>query len=57
MIVGFTYIISTEVASNIKIPPNAKGCQCKGRCVDPETCYCAKLNSSDFPYVVRDGGR
>ncbi|KAK4747702.1 hypothetical protein SAY87_014288 [Trapa incisa] len=30
---------------------------CKGNCIDPRTCACAKLNGSDFPYVERDGGR
>ncbi|KAL5793502.1 hypothetical protein ACOSP7_002096 [Xanthoceras sorbifolium] len=54
---GFTYCYSLQVAQNIKLPTNAVGCNCKGLCVDPRTCACAKLNGSDFPYVHRDGGR
>ncbi|EXB81203.1 Histone-lysine N-methyltransferase, H3 lysine-9 specific SUVH4 [Morus notabilis] len=54
---GFTYINSIEVASNVKIPPSARGCNCKDECTDPRTCACAKRNPSDFPYVAQDGGR
>ncbi|KAL4367165.1 hypothetical protein GQ457_05G011630 [Hibiscus cannabinus] len=54
---GFTYCKSMKVACNIKFPPNATGCNCKGACWDPKTCECARLNGSDFPYVQRDGGR
>ncbi|KAF2322964.1 hypothetical protein GH714_032477 [Hevea brasiliensis] len=53
----FTYFKSIQVAQNIKIPNNASGCNCKGACMDPQTCACAKLNGCDFPYVHRDGGR
>lgn len=55
--VGFTYIKSIKVVSNIKIPPNGRGCNCKGSCTNPKTCFCARLNGSDFPYVSQDGGR
>ncbi|KAK0588958.1 hypothetical protein LWI29_007719 [Acer saccharum] len=54
---GFLYSKSLQVAQNIKLPTNVVGCNCKGECVDPRTCACAKLNGSDFPYVHRDGGR
>ncbi|KAK1566914.1 hypothetical protein Q3G72_005985 [Acer saccharum] len=54
---GFLYCKSLQVAQNIKLPTNVVGCNCKGECVDPRTCACAKLNGSDFPYVHRDGGR
>ncbi|GAV87624.1 YDG_SRA domain-containing protein/Pre-SET domain-containing protein, partial [Cephalotus follicularis] len=54
---GFTYCTSNEVAKNVEIPTNGVGCNCKGNCIDPKTCACAKLNGSDFPYVHRDGGR
>ncbi|KAK3183902.1 hypothetical protein Dsin_031188 [Dipteronia sinensis] len=53
----FLYCKSLQVAQNIKLPTNVVGCNCKGECVDPRTCACAKLNGSDFPYVHRDGGR
>lgn len=53
----FTYIKSIEVAKGVKLPSNATGCSCKGNCTNPNTCACAKLNGSDFPYVRRDGGR
>ncbi|KAF3435320.1 hypothetical protein FNV43_RR22407 [Rhamnella rubrinervis] len=56
---GYTYCKSIKVAKDVKLPPNAMGCNCKGSCVDPNTCSCAKLNGSDFAYVhmPRDGGR
>ncbi|KAI9178191.1 hypothetical protein LWI28_023703 [Acer negundo] len=55
---GFLYCKSLQVAQNIKLPTNVVvGCNCKGECVDPRICACAKLNGSDFPYVHRDGGR
>ncbi|CAN1839069.1 Histone-lysine N-methyltransferase, H3 lysine-9 specific SUVH4 [Linum perenne] len=54
---GFTYLKTNKIAKSVKFPQNAVGCSCKGTCVDPRTCACAKLNGSDFPYVHRDGGR
>ncbi|KAL8153719.1 hypothetical protein V2J09_011479 [Rumex salicifolius] len=48
---------SLQVAANVKIPKPTYGCRCKGMCVDPNVCACAKLNGNDFPYVHRDGGR
>ncbi|KAL5552593.1 hypothetical protein UlMin_039994 [Ulmus minor] len=54
---GFTYIKSVKVASNVKIPPSAPGCKCKGKCNNPQTCACAQRNGDDFPYVSQDGGR
>ncbi|XP_065850396.1 histone-lysine N-methyltransferase, H3 lysine-9 specific SUVH4-like [Euphorbia lathyris] len=54
---GFTYCSSLQIAENIKLPAAATGCNCKGNCVDPRKCSCAKLNGSDFPYVHKDGGR
>ncbi|CAN1295900.1 Histone-lysine N-methyltransferase, H3 lysine-9 specific SUVH4 [Linum perenne] len=54
---SFTYLKTTKIAKSVKLPQNAVGCSCKGTCVDPRTCACAKLNGSDFPYVHRDGGR
>ncbi|XP_073117002.1 histone-lysine N-methyltransferase, H3 lysine-9 specific SUVH4 isoform X1 [Elaeis guineensis] len=55
--IGFTYQKSLQVADNLKIPMNTVGCKCKGYCIDPRTCACARLNGSDFPYVHKDGGR
>ncbi|XP_057542457.1 uncharacterized protein LOC130820923 [Amaranthus tricolor] len=54
---GFTYIKSREVSDRVNLPPKAIGCSCKGICTNPNTCECAKLNGSDFPYVRRNGGR
>ncbi|PKI41170.1 hypothetical protein CRG98_038455 [Punica granatum] len=54
---GYKYINSIQVAKNVKLPKAVAGCNCKGSCIDPRTCACAKLNGSDFPYVERDGGR
>ncbi|KAL0004718.1 hypothetical protein SO802_012279 [Lithocarpus litseifolius] len=54
---GFKYIKSNRVAKNVIIPPNAPGCNCKGKCTNAEKCSCARLNGSDFPYVHHDGGR
>ncbi|XP_065850521.1 histone-lysine N-methyltransferase, H3 lysine-9 specific SUVH4-like [Euphorbia lathyris] len=54
---GFTYCKSLQIAENIKLPVSANGCKCKGDCVNPRKCSCAKLNGSDFPYVLKDGGR
>ncbi|WCJ18170.1 Histone-lysine N-methyltransferase H3 lysine-9 specific SUVH4 [Euphorbia peplus] len=54
---GFTYCKSLVVSKNIKIPADATGCNCKGACVDPRVCSCARLNGSEFPYVHKDGGR
>ncbi|THG02243.1 hypothetical protein TEA_004588 [Camellia sinensis var. sinensis] len=54
---GFTYCKSIQVAKSVELPSNATGCVCKGTCIDPRICACARLNGSDFPYVRRDGGR
>ncbi|XP_057982560.1 histone-lysine N-methyltransferase, H3 lysine-9 specific SUVH4 isoform X2 [Malania oleifera] len=54
---GYKYCKSIQVSKSVKVPTNATGCDCKGTCIDPSTCACAKLNGSDFPYVHRDGGR
>ena len=54
---GFTYIKSIQAGSNVKIPRNGPGCNCKESCTNPKTCSCAKLNNNDFPYVGQDGGR
>ncbi|KAI5565420.1 hypothetical protein BDE02_14G122200 [Populus trichocarpa] len=54
---GFTYRKSLQIAKNVKLPTNVSGCNCKGTCVDPRTCACAKLNGSYFPYVNCHGGR
>ncbi|KAJ6943958.1 hypothetical protein NC652_009405 [Populus alba x Populus x berolinensis] len=54
---GFKYIKSVQVARNVIIPPSASGCDCKGKCTNPRSCSCARLNGSDFPYVDKDGGR
>ncbi|GAB2293940.1 Histone-lysine N-methyltransferase, H3 lysine-9 specific suvh4 [Dionaea muscipula] len=57
-VAGFTYSKCMQVAESVKLPPKAPGCDCKGNCTNPKTCACAKLNGSDFPYVLcRDGGR
>ncbi|KAJ4833503.1 hypothetical protein Tsubulata_008000 [Turnera subulata] len=54
---GFTYCKSMQIDGNVKLPANVKGCNCKGGCVDPKTCSCAKLNGCEFPYVNLHGGR
>lgn len=54
---GFTYSRSIQVAENVDLPPNADGCRCKGNCVHPKCCDCARLNDSKFPYVRHNGGR
>eukprot|EP01018_Ginkgo_biloba_P017388 Gb_31631 [translate_table: standard] len=54
---GYTYLKNIKVAKGVELPPPAKGCKCKGECVDPRICSCARLNGMDFPYVRRDGGR
>ncbi|GLT72092.1 hypothetical protein SLA2020_440530 [Shorea laevis] len=54
---GFKYIKSIQVAENVIIPPDAPGCNCKGKCTNAAKCYCARLNGNDFPYVNQDGGR
>ncbi|XP_062155904.1 histone-lysine N-methyltransferase, H3 lysine-9 specific SUVH4-like isoform X2 [Alnus glutinosa] len=54
---GFKYIKSVQVAENVIIPPDAPGCNCKGKCTNAAKCYCAQLNGDDFPYVNQDGGR
>jgi len=53
----FEYCKAIRLPRNLKLPTNAVGCNCKGECVDPKICSCAKLNGGDFPYVRRDGGR
>ncbi|XAR52062.1 Histone-lysine N-methyltransferase [Bertholletia excelsa] len=54
---GFAYCKSIQVAKSVKLPKSASGCECKGTCIDPRSCACARLNGLDFPYVHRDGGR
>ncbi|CAK7336046.1 unnamed protein product [Dovyalis caffra] len=48
---------SVQVARNVILPPSASGCDCKGKCTNPRSCSCARLNGFDFPYVRIDGGR
>lgn len=56
--IGFTYIKGMKFAKNIIFGANAPpGCNCQGKCTDPRTCACAKLNGGDFPYVHSHGGR
>ncbi|CAL9014902.1 unnamed protein product [Prunus brigantina] len=57
IIISFIYCKSMQIAQNVKLPTDATGCNCKGTCMDPKTCACTMLNGSDFPYVLRDGGR
>lgn len=52
---GFRYLKTIEVAKDLVIPASAEGCNCKGKC-NSKTCSCARLNGSDFPYVVKAGG-
>ncbi|KAJ8566869.1 hypothetical protein K7X08_019077 [Anisodus acutangulus] len=54
---GFTYSRDIIYAKGIKFPSAPTGCNCRGSCLDPRVCSCAKLNGSDFPYVHKDGGR
>ncbi|XP_060195816.1 histone-lysine N-methyltransferase, H3 lysine-9 specific SUVH4 isoform X1 [Lycium barbarum] len=54
---GFTYSREIIYAKGIKLPSAPTGCNCRGSCLDPRECSCAKLNGSDFPYVHKDGGR
>ncbi|CAN4082232.1 unnamed protein product [Withania somnifera] len=54
---GFTYRSDIICAKGIKLPSAPTGCNCRGSCLDPRICSCAKLNGSDFPYVHKDGGR
>ncbi|KAI7750991.1 hypothetical protein M8C21_004194 [Ambrosia artemisiifolia] len=57
-ITGFTYTKYNQILSNLKVPRNANGCDCKGGyCKNPKTCSCARLNGVDFPYVRSNGGR
>nr|XP_043625388.1 histone-lysine N-methyltransferase, H3 lysine-9 specific SUVH4-like isoform X2 [Erigeron canadensis] len=56
-ITGFAYTKYNQVLGNLKLPPNANGCECKGSCTNPRTCACARLNGSAFPYVRNNGGR
>ncbi|KAH7839111.1 hypothetical protein Vadar_033364 [Vaccinium darrowii] len=53
----FIYSKSNQVADDIKLPPNAEGCNCKGHCTNPKACACARLNGTDFPYVREKGDR
>ncbi|KAF3621909.1 Histone-lysine N-methyltransferase, H3 lysine-9 specific SUVH4 [Capsicum annuum] len=53
---GFTYTRGIIYAKGIKLPSAPTGCNCRGSCLDPRICSCAKLNGSDFPYVHKDGG-
>jgi len=55
--IGFTYLKSLKVAKGVKLPASASGCKCKDKCIDPNTCECAKRNGFEFPYVSKDGGR
>ncbi|KAL9669413.1 hypothetical protein QQ045_006960 [Rhodiola kirilowii] len=50
---GFTYHKSMKVSKSVKVPSNKTGCNCRGACIDSRVCACAKLNGSDFPYVLR----
>ncbi|KEH26476.1 histone-lysine N-methyltransferase, suvh protein [Medicago truncatula] len=54
---GFKYLKSLKVAKSVMLPVSASGCKCNGKCIDPNTCECAKCNGSEFPYVSKDGGR
>ncbi|XP_024522726.1 histone-lysine N-methyltransferase, H3 lysine-9 specific SUVH4 [Selaginella moellendorffii] len=54
---GYRYINKIEIDDGIVLPPPALGCSCKGLCVDPKTCSCAKRNGHTFPYVDSHGGR
>lgn len=54
---GFRYTATIEVRKGVRTPPPAKGCSCKGECVDPYKCSCAILNKKRFPYVLKNGGR
>ncbi|RHN52047.1 putative histone-lysine N-methyltransferase chromatin remodeling SET family [Medicago truncatula] len=54
---GFKYLKSLKVAKSVRLPVSASGCKCNGKCIDPNTCECAKSNGSEFPYVSKDGGR
>ncbi|KAK1425932.1 hypothetical protein QVD17_21297 [Tagetes erecta] len=57
IITGFTYTKYNQVLSDLKLPPTADGCDCKGYCTNPKTCSCARLNGVDLPYVRSNGGR
>ncbi|PIA25628.1 hypothetical protein AQUCO_11000035v1 [Aquilegia coerulea] len=54
---GFTYCKSVQVHGDVRLPAieTTAGCNCKGACVDPDICACAKLNNNEFPYVDIDG--
>ncbi|KAL5727072.1 [histone H3]-lysine(4) N-trimethyltransferase [Ranunculus cassubicifolius] len=54
---GYTYCTSIQLAEDLTLPTIDTGCSCKGDCIDPRKCGCAKLNGADFPYVGKDGGR
>lgn len=53
----YTYITKTIVSNDIPKPLPPKGCKCKGKCTDEETCACARKNGKTFPYVFNHGGR
>ena len=55
--VDFEYCKTVRLTKSLMLPTSAGGCNCKGECVDPRTCSCARLNGGDFPYVRKDGGR
>jgi len=48
---GYTYLNIVKVAKGVEIPPPIEGCNCKGECVNPRTCSCARLHGMDFMYV------
>ncbi|KAI8541254.1 hypothetical protein RHMOL_Rhmol08G0047300 [Rhododendron molle] len=56
----YKYFTRLHLAKGLRLPKNlpAPGCGCKDGCIDPNSCACAKLNGSDFPYVYmkRCGG-
>ncbi|XP_058102909.1 histone-lysine N-methyltransferase, H3 lysine-9 specific SUVH4 isoform X2 [Magnolia sinica] len=57
---GYVYRKSIQVPKGMKLPIDAMdvvGCECRGTCIDPKVCACARLNGSEFPYVRKDGGR
>ncbi|XP_071707143.1 histone-lysine N-methyltransferase, H3 lysine-9 specific SUVH4-like [Rutidosis leptorrhynchoides] len=56
-ITGFIYTVHNKVLSDLTLPPNASGCDCKGSCSNEKTCACAKRNGGGFPYVRSQGGR
>ncbi|CAA6659737.1 unnamed protein product [Spirodela intermedia] len=51
---SYRYSKSIQVAKGLKLPRNAHGCKCKGDCINPRLCACARFNGLDFPYVRRN---